>query len=484
MPSEIRAHPSARRVFCPSLARWLSCITLAAALANQTAGAADARGRIIDSVVCRTDAAQSYALYVPSTYTQEKPWPVILCFDPGARGRTPVERFQAAAEKFGYVVAGSLNSRNGPYEANIAAARAMLKDLGSRLRLDPGRVYSAGLSGGARVATQLALMGLAHGVIACSAGFPDPVDGVPLHLGFPFYSTTGTEDFNQSELRQLDALLEDRKATHRLIVFTGGHEWASATLLGDGVAWLHLQAMRTGAEPRNEATIQTVLQERLAALPVAPAPERWRALQALAADFNGLADTAGYGREAKTLADTREVKQWQKGERARLKQEQAQREDLAEVALNGSPAAIQKMAAGLRQAADAADDSPERQMARRVIGGFSTNARETIRVAFEQEEYATAAGMLEAMAALHPGQSRTDYDLARARALDGDRKRALAALVLAVDAGYRDLAKIQSEPAFKKLTGDPGFRELVAKIESPAGRTPAPEGAVADPDAR
>src|SRR5262249_7653761 len=70
-------------------------------------------GAIIDRVVCHADATQSYALYLPTGYTPKKQWPITYCFDPAARGRVPVERLKAAAEKYGFIVAGSNNSRNG-----------------------------------------------------------------------------------------------------------------------------------------------------------------------------------------------------------------------------------------------------------------------------------------------------------------------------------------------------------------------------------
>jgi poly(3-hydroxybutyrate) depolymerase len=119
-------------------------------------------GRILETVACSADATQTYALYLPTTFDPARKWPVLLCFDPGARGKAPVERFQAAAEKFGWIVAGSNNSRNGPWEANATAITAMLKDLSRHLPLDSKRLYSTGLSGGARVACQLAIGGMAR----------------------------------------------------------------------------------------------------------------------------------------------------------------------------------------------------------------------------------------------------------------------------------------------------------------------------------
>mgnify|MGYP003336387058 FL=1 len=75
-----------------------------------------APGQVIDQVVTRADAKQSYAVYLPTTFSRTREWPVIFVFDPGARGRNAVERLRAAAERFGYIVAGSNNSRNGPID--------------------------------------------------------------------------------------------------------------------------------------------------------------------------------------------------------------------------------------------------------------------------------------------------------------------------------------------------------------------------------
>jgi poly(3-hydroxybutyrate) depolymerase len=90
-------------------------------------------GRLLEKVTCAQNPEQTYALYVPSAYTAEKAWPVIFCFDPGAHGLEPVERLRAAAEKYGYIVAGSLNSRNGPWADNVVAIQAMIGDVDTHL---------------------------------------------------------------------------------------------------------------------------------------------------------------------------------------------------------------------------------------------------------------------------------------------------------------------------------------------------------------
>jgi len=95
------------------------------------------RGTIIDRVQCAGDAEQTYALYLPSTYSPDRKWSLVLAFHPAARGRLMVEKLQAAAEQYGYIVAASNNSRNGPHAVSQAAARAMSTDVGQRFSIDP-----------------------------------------------------------------------------------------------------------------------------------------------------------------------------------------------------------------------------------------------------------------------------------------------------------------------------------------------------------
>jgi poly(3-hydroxybutyrate) depolymerase len=153
---------------------------LLAAVAAMAALAQDLpRGEIIDSVKCASDSSQTYALYLPSHYSKDQKWKLILAFDPRGRGRTPVETYQAAAEKYGYIVAGSNNARNGPPEISLTAAGAMGSDIVQRFSIDMQRVYTAGLSGGARIAMKVAMdSNEMAGVIASSAGFPPGVCNV------------------------------------------------------------------------------------------------------------------------------------------------------------------------------------------------------------------------------------------------------------------------------------------------------------------
>jgi poly(3-hydroxybutyrate) depolymerase len=180
-----------------------------------------------------TTRRKHYSLYLPSNFTTDRMWPIILAFDAGGRGRRGVERYQAGAERYGYIVAGSNNSRNGPWKPSLDAARAMTADLTGRFPVDPKRVYTAGMSGGARVAMMLALQpeliaGRIHpgiaGVLASSAGFPP--GEFRESVAFPIFATAGTDDFNYLEVLNLDRTL---RSPHRVVVFEVGTHGLRAT---------------------------------------------------------------------------------------------------------------------------------------------------------------------------------------------------------------------------------------------------------------
>ena len=337
-------------------------------------------GQIIDDVVCARDAAQNYALYLPPNYTPEKKFPVILAFDPGGRGRRALEQYQAAAEKFGYIVAGSNVSRNGNWANSMAAAQAMGGDVTARFSIDEKRIYTAGMSGGARVAMGLALGSpqIIAGVVASSAGYPDSKP----HKSLPFvvYGTAGTEDFNWLEMRSLDHALT---STHHLAVFNGGHVWLPSEVAVDAVEWLDLQAMKSGRLPRDPARLESIFKSRLAkAESLAGDFEKAQALEALATDFKDLHDTAETASRAATLRRAKPVKEAQKKEQAEEFQERRLLGDLLawEAELNSPEQRGQAFAKlsdqwkRMANQAAAEEDSAQRRIARRVSRGLAMGA--------------------------------------------------------------------------------------------------------------
>ncbi len=348
---------------------------LLAVIVSGTASAQELpRGDIVDDVACQRDTSQHYALYLPSYFNLSRQWPVILAFDAGGRGRAGVERYRAAAEKYGYVVAGSNNSRNGPWKVSLDAAAAMTEDIKRRFPIDLKRMYTAGMSGGARVAIMVAQNSAdIAGVLASSAGY-----STAFHKSerFPFFGSAGTEDFNYREMRSVD---REMTSPHRVEVFEGGHTWLPIEMATRGVEWMEIQAMKNGLRPRDETFVAELFSKRAARANAQPSSlARMGELKQIAVDFDGLQNVAKVIESVAALEGRQDVAAALSAEQAddarelRLKSEVdrleralgwPERADAALVSLKSSVASLLDIA---RKEAD----SSERRIARRVLAGL------------------------------------------------------------------------------------------------------------------
>lgn len=464
-------------------------IALLLCAAAQAAGATEddlAKGHVIERVVCHTDATQSYALYLPASYTPDKKFPIIYAFDPGGRGARPVELFKDAAEQYGYIVVGSHNSRNGIGVTEIV--QTLWADTHARFALDERRTYTAGFSGGARVATYFAYVanGQIAGVIACSGGFSSnmkPTRALP----FVLFGTTGTDDFNHPELRQLNRTLDALNVPNQLAIFAGGHDWPPREVCKAAVEWLELQAMRAGSRPRDEALIEQLFKTSLAAAHAAEAAQKsydaYVAYDALVREFKGLREVSEDENNLRQLAASKEVKQTLKQERDEETQ-QAKRADELQAHVppaEGYPADIlaqtladfRSDAARLRRQAEDATDTSARRVARRVLNGAFVQFYEQAAALRQQKKYTTMAAQLELAVALKPDSARALAELAAAYALAGQKRPALQTLRRAADKGFTDAALLEQSADFTTLRQEAEFKQLIADLKK-AGATATP----------
>jgi len=367
---------------------WTRMLLSSIAVAAAAIGQEVPRGEIVDNVKCAANASQTYAIYLPKNYSGDRQWNLILAFDPRGRGRAPVEQFKDAAEKYGYIVAGSNNARNGPPDISLDAAAAMGSDVVQRFKINMKRVYTAGLSGGARIAMKVAMdSNEMAGVIESSAGFPPGERSS--NLSFAVFGTAGTEDFNYLEMRQLDQTLN---SPHRVVVFDGGHTWLPPELAVQALEWLEVQTMKAGRQSRDEKLIDGVFAARSAdAAAQKTEVGTWEAASAMVRDFDGLRDVSKFAAQMETLQSKKSVLDalnQQHADEHFEAQLESELRDLQEGLEDGGSARaaslsqlkdrLTKLAA---QAAGTADTS-ERRMARRLMGGIYVDSR-----AVADEEY-------------------------------------------------------------------------------------------------
>src|SRR5689334_578065 len=215
-------------------------------------------GKVIPNVTCKTDAAQSYALYIPSKGNKEL-LPVIYFFDPHADGSLPLNKYKALADEYNFIFIGSNNSKNGnDWSTTENIWSTLFSDTQKRLKINSNRIYTCGFSGGAKVASYVALnhSGI-KGVIVGGAGLPDETPAN--NFNFTFTEIVGEGDMNMTDLVQLNNELDRTQTKHRIIFFDGKHEWSPENIMSIAFEGLQFDAMREKLITQNNSFINNYI---------------------------------------------------------------------------------------------------------------------------------------------------------------------------------------------------------------------------------
>lgn len=419
------------------------------ALAAQTAGIAP--GQLVERLEVRADSSQSYAVYLPKSYSAGVKWPIFYCFDPGARGSLPVRLFKNGAEKYGYIVVGSNNSRNGPNVAISSIVQSLWTDTHERFAVDDSRVFAAGFSGGARVATAF---GMSYkesviGVVACSGGFPSRLSPSK-DTQFAWFGTAGTDDFNNPEMQQLDRVFASLNKPRQLALFDGSHDWPPEAVCTRAIEWMEVQSMLIGRKEKNDSEIEGFYQKWKAEAEALDSAGRlyqsFAAYSQLADSFKAIKDSAEINTKLAALKTSKEVRSAVKAE-SELEDRQSRRSrEFLEIRASMSDpdkktealSSLKSTIAELKKSASRPEQSPERMLGRRMVSLFFVESSERATNEMFQKRYGDAVIDYSICVELQPENARPHFNLAKAYYSVGDLKKAREFLKLAVDRGFSD----------------------------------------------
>lgn len=436
-----------------------------------------ARGIVVDHLACLDDPTQTYALYLPSHYSPDRVWPVIYAFDPFARGKTAVDVYKDAAEQYGYIVVGSNNSKNGPSALQLAAAQAIWRDTHQRFAIDKNRVYTTGLSGGARVATSFALYCYTcavAGVIAHGAGYPVmQTKKPPANDRFVYYAAIGDADFNYPEIVALRKRKEEAGEPCKVKVYAGPHQWAPPEIVEDAVEWLELKAMQAGTEKTDPAFVRRVFEKAQAE---AVQAERggdvlsdYYALRSLVLDFKRLEETTEFESKLAQVKRSKALKNAERNQQREIELQASLTESAsAELAQFGMADRDAQVGLGRHVASVLSDlrrraksDNTDHKVYSRAFSQLWIQGMEAGQDALRENRLPQATGYFELMAEVVPDQPWPLLALAEARVRAGNKKAALKAIEQAVQRGLKYAATLTQDPELQPLASDPAFQRIV-----------------------
>ncbi|HMB90459.1 MAG TPA: hypothetical protein VKP65_06405, partial [Rhodothermales bacterium] len=309
-----------------------------------------------------------------------------------------------------------------------------------------------------------------------STGYPSVQAAMQMQRPVAYFGTAGTRDFNFYNAWRRHWALDDSPLPHRFVPFEGRHSWPPKALAKAAVEWMELQAVRSGFAEHSSAWLKALY---AAALQEAHTLEQehcpvdaLRRYQEIVRDFDGLLPIDEAKRQARALADDKQVQK-----RLARQHEFAKKYDSYQAAVHdfiiqyrsqdpppSHRQALRKLS--IRSMQERAEDTahPDRAAAaQRMLASAHTNLsfygpRDFI----AEKDYQRAAGLLRLAHAIYPTAPVTCYRLARAEAQLGRRQEALDALACAFNGRGVRPEQLATDSLLDPLRNESRFQEMVA----------------------
>jgi predicted esterase len=444
------------------------------------------RGEVVTRLRARSNPKATFAVYLPSSFTRDRTWPVVFLLDPRGRALIPLELFRPAAERLGYILVSSYDSQSdGARDPNDMALDAMLEDAQRYLAPDARRIYLAGFSGTARFAWEVSeeFPGVLAGILGFGAGTPGDKRWLAQHVrGTPFdyFGAVGTVDPNYLEMRQLQRDLAGAGLPFRLELFAGPHRWPPAEICRRAIEWMELRAMQRGLRPVDRAWIDSSGAARLAEIDARAGTSdltRARLLREWIADFGSYRDSVDAAAEAARLEVTAAVR-----DEARREVEWEAR-DLAwarglfdflyalrvtDPNLSAGEGRKRASAPEIARLAATTTDPLATTAAKRAINRILVYATFYEFRGYEQaKRWEQARTLLQVAEAVSPADFTVCLTLARVEAQLQRTKAALDHLECAERSGGLTRDSLRSEPLLAPLRDSPRFLAIEARLTRP-----------------
>lgn len=421
-----------------------------------------ARKNSIQIIQCQGTSGESYVLYMPSGFNAKSTYPLVIFLDSHGKGNYPVNMYKSLADKYNIIIAGSNNIQNGTDMQKVFQYFDNLyNDLKKRAGTNISSVNIAGFSGGARMASVIALKkNIITNIIACSAGID--INSLASKPAFNYIGITGIRDMNYSELVDVDNYLENIGANHQLLVFNGKHEWPPLDVMDDALLYIKLNGLKK-QKVKDESLIKltkTNFDNRKVA--IQKTGDKLKLLNFIKQEIfflSGLTDVSGLKKEASQLAFSNEVKAAQSSAADIQKQENEYKQTYAE-AMRGQPLDWWQNEITRLSQQSSLPQINEAAMFNRLLGYISLMSYSYTNYSLRNNQMKVARHFLDIYFLADPSNPDCYYFQACYYAALNDKKNALSSLQKSIKLGFSDKDKIKGEAFFAAYKNDKEFKSI------------------------
>ena len=222
------------------------------------------KGEVADGIKINDSLPETFSIYLPTSFTKDKTWPVIFVFDEQGRGQTATQLFKQVAEEQGYIIAASNNiSKKDSLVNNLHVASRLLRVIFNFFPIDVNRIYMAGFGEGGKVASAMpAVYSKVRGVISVGDVWINS-DFIKKEASFSFIGIAGTKDYHLYQMEDVVSFLKKTQQFSKLYTFDGGYEWPQANTIDRAVSAFTLRAVSQSIGVKDTLLVNKIYQSQL-----------------------------------------------------------------------------------------------------------------------------------------------------------------------------------------------------------------------------
>jgi hypothetical protein len=222
------------------------------------------KGAVTDNLSVNDSLSETFAIYLPRNYSNEKYWPVFFVFDPEGRGKSVVQLFRQPGEEQGYIIVASNNIKSkDSLLNNLKVGTRLMSRVFNLFPVDRNRIYTAGLAEGAEVASAIpAVYNNIQGVLAVGDIWLN-ADLLEKDENISIIGLVSTHDFKLYKMEESFRILSKTGNNTSLQKFDGTHQWPDSNVISHALGNFSLQAMSKGLIPRDSAMVESLYKKEI-----------------------------------------------------------------------------------------------------------------------------------------------------------------------------------------------------------------------------
>ncbi|MBK9638678.1 MAG: hypothetical protein IPO63_13025 [Bacteroidetes bacterium] len=422
-------------------------------------------GHAFSDQPCQLDANLHYSVYYPASFSSKEKLPILILFDPHGDPDLPLQKYKPLADTYNFILIASKDSKNGnnaEQTANII--QSMLYQCLLIEKVDTNQIFAGGFSGGARVASMLALSASGvKGLVVCGAGIPaGSWTGVPPHL---IVGIAGNSDMNLSEILNFNTQDPRMMSRYQTIRFSGEHAWPPSSIMENAFIAFRAIAQRDRFTPVNTKELEAGLVFLIhQSDSVSNVIEKVELYKNMVKNFQGMLNTKNVEASLQKLMNSIEYKQGLSVE-SEFKQIESKKRDYFLRALGAKDTGWWKTEFKQWESVKTTK-SPQafEEMKNRVRGVISLSTYMSLNRAIAAVHKEQSVYFANIYRLVDPLNSEAWYLSAVSAAMEGNRNDCFRYLDEAIKKGFHDVARCKTEAAFMSLQSDIQFQEKVNQI--------------------